>query len=72
MQTKPSPNMLRARIPAPAHLPEMVRLEEVLDFPAAEVHLVVTKAAFNAALLIKIQLVAGSILKGLPAFLTRV
>jgi hypothetical protein len=33
----------------------MVRLGEVLDFPAAEVHLVVTKAAFNAALLIKIQ-----------------
>jgi hypothetical protein len=55
MQTKPSPNMLRAQIPAPAHLPEMVRLEEVLDFPVAEVHLVVTKAVFNAALLIKIQ-----------------
>lgn len=64
----------------------MVRLEEVLDFPAAEVHPVVTKAAFNAALLIKIQLLTGSTLftspkatgerkllaKGLPAFLTRV
>jgi hypothetical protein len=49
MQTKPSPNMLRARIPPPPHLPEMFRLEEVLDFPAEEVHVVgVTKAAFNA------------------------
>ena len=52
MQTKRSPNMLRARIPPPPHLPEMFRLEEVLDFPAVEVHVVgVTKAAFNAALL---------------------
>jgi hypothetical protein len=50
MQTKPSPNMLRARIPAPAHRPEMFRLEEVLDFPVEEVDVVVAKAAFNAAL----------------------
>jgi hypothetical protein len=58
MQTKPSPNMLRARMPAPPHLAEMFRLEEVLDFLAEVVHVVgVTKAAFNAALLIKIQLV---------------
>jgi hypothetical protein len=48
MQTKPSPNMLRARMPPPPNLPEMFRLEEVLDFPAEEVHVVgVTKAAFN-------------------------
>jgi len=44
----------------------MVRLEEVLDFPAPEVQLVVTKAAFNAALLSKIQLVAGSIPRSEP------
>jgi hypothetical protein len=51
MQTKPSPNMLRARIPPPPHLPEMFRLEAVLDFPAEVVHAVGgTKAAFNAAL----------------------
>jgi hypothetical protein len=54
MQTKPSPNMLRARIPAPPHLPEMFRLEEVRDFPEEEEVVVVdvaaTKAAFNAAL----------------------
>jgi hypothetical protein len=50
MQTKPSPNMLRARMPAPRHLPEMFRLEEVVDFPAEVVHVVGgTKAAFNAA-----------------------
>jgi hypothetical protein len=60
MQTKPSPNMLRARIAPPRQLLEVVRIGEVLDFPAAEVHLVVTKAAFNAALLIKIQLTANS------------
>jgi hypothetical protein len=49
MQTKPSPNMLRARMPAPQHLQEMFRLEAVLDFPAEEVHAVRgTKAAFNA------------------------
>ena len=66
MQTKPSPNMLRARMLARPHLPEMVRLEEVLDFPAPEVQLVVTKAAFNAALLSKIQLVAGSIPRSEP------
>ena len=66
MQTKLSPNMLPAQIPAPAHQPEMLRLEEVLDFPAAEVHLVVTKAAFNAPLLIRIQLVAGSIPRSEP------
>jgi hypothetical protein len=60
MQTKPSPNMLRARIAPPPQLLEVVRIGEVLDFPAAEVHLVVTKAAFKAALLIKIQLTANS------------
>jgi len=51
IQTKPSPNMLLARMPAPQHPREMFRLEVVLDFPAEEVHVVaVTKAAFNAAL----------------------
>jgi hypothetical protein len=51
MQTKPSPNMLRARMPAPQHLQEMFRLEEVPEFPAEVVDVVaVTKAAFNAAL----------------------
>jgi hypothetical protein len=40
MQTKPSPNMLPARMPAPPHLLEMFRLEEVLDLRAAEVHVV--------------------------------
>jgi hypothetical protein len=51
MQTKPSPNMLRARMPAPQHLQEMFHLEAVVDFPAEEVHAVGgTKAAFNAAL----------------------
>jgi hypothetical protein len=50
--------MLRAQMPAPPHLPEMFRLEVVLDSPAEEVHVVgVTKAAFNAALLTKIQMV---------------
>jgi hypothetical protein len=58
MQTKPLPNMLRARIAPPPQLLEVVRIGEVLDFPAEEVHLV-TKAAFNAALLIKIQLTAN-------------
>jgi hypothetical protein len=49
MQTKLSLNMLRARMPAPRHLPEMFRLEGVADFPAAAVDVVaVTKAAFNA------------------------
>jgi len=52
--------MLRARIAPPPQLLEVVRIGEVLDFPAAEVHLVVTKAAFKAALLIKIQLTANS------------
>jgi hypothetical protein len=53
MPTKPSPNMLPARMPAPPHLREMLRLEEVLDFPAAVVHVVgVTKAAFNCEQLI--------------------
>ena len=48
MQTKPSPNMLRARIAPPPKLAEMFRLEEVLDFPAELVHVVgVTKAAFS-------------------------
>ena len=60
MQTKPSPNMLHARIAPPWQLLEMVGIGEVLDFPAAEVHLVATKAAFNAGLLIKIQLTANS------------
>jgi hypothetical protein len=46
--------MLRARMPPPPNLPEMFRLEEVLDCPAEVVRVVgVTKAAFNAALLIK-------------------
>jgi hypothetical protein len=58
MQTKPSPNMLRARIAPPAQLLEVVRIGEVLDFPVEEVPQVVTKAAFSAALLIKIQLTA--------------
>jgi hypothetical protein len=50
MQTKPSPNMLRARMLPPPNLAEMFRLEEVVDFPEQEVHVVgVTKAAFNAA-----------------------
>jgi hypothetical protein len=49
MQTKPSPNMRRAQMPALPHLPEMYRLEEVPDFPAKVVDVVgVTKAAFNA------------------------
>jgi hypothetical protein len=49
MQTKPSPNMPRARMPAPPRLPEMFHLEEVPDFPAEVVHVVgLTKAAFNA------------------------
>jgi hypothetical protein len=50
MQTKPSPNMRHAQMPALPHLPEMYRLEEVPDFPAEEVvHVAgVTKAAFNA------------------------
>jgi hypothetical protein len=51
MQTKPSPNTPRARMPAQRHLPEMFRLEAVVDFPAEVVHAVGgTKAAFNAAL----------------------
>ena len=52
--------MLHARIAPPRQLLEMVGIGEVLDFPAAEVHLVATKAAFNAGLLIKIQLTANS------------
>jgi hypothetical protein len=41
--------MLRARMPPLPHLPEMVRLEEGVDFPAEVVDAVgVTKAAFNA------------------------
>jgi len=48
MQTKPSPNMLRTRMPPRQHPQEMFRLEEVLDFPAELVHVVgVTKAAFS-------------------------
>jgi hypothetical protein len=49
MQTKPSPNMRRAQMPAPPHLLEMYRLEEAPDFPAEVVDVAgVTKAAFNA------------------------
>jgi hypothetical protein len=60
MQTRPSPNMLRARMPPPPHLPEMFRLEEVLDFPAEEVHVVgVTKAAFNSAMTVPVILPAS-------------
>ncbi len=55
MQIRPSPNMLRARMPPPPHRPEMVRLEEVLDFPAEVVHVVgATKAAFNVLVVIGI------------------
>jgi hypothetical protein len=56
MQTRPSPNMLRARRPPPPHLPEMFRLEEVLDFPAELVHVVgATKAAFNVLCVVGIN-----------------
>jgi hypothetical protein len=56
MQTKPSPNMLRARMPPPRHLPEMRRLGEVLDLPAELVHVVgVTKAAFNVLCVVGIN-----------------
>jgi hypothetical protein len=49
MQTKPSPNMLPARMPAPPHLREMFRLKEVADFPAEAVDVVaVTKPALTA------------------------
>jgi hypothetical protein len=42
--------MLSARMPPPPNLPEMVRLEEVVDFPAEVVDVVgVTKAAFDVA-----------------------
>ena len=49
MQTKPSPNMLRARMPALPHLREMFRLAEVMDLEEAEVlgGAGVTKAAFS-------------------------
>jgi hypothetical protein len=51
MPTKPSPNMLPARMPAPPQLPAMFRLEVVLEFPAEEGGVLeATKAAFNAAL----------------------
>jgi hypothetical protein len=48
MQTKPSPNMRRAQMPARPR-PEMFRLEEAPDLPAEVVPVAgVTKAAFNA------------------------
>ena len=52
MQTKPLPNTPRARMPAPAHLPEMFRLADAMDFPAQEADLVdLAKAAFSVAAL---------------------
>ena len=37
-------------MPPPPHLPEMFRLEDVMDFPAQEAHLVgLAKAAFSVA-----------------------
>jgi hypothetical protein len=39
-----------ARTPPPANLPGLVRLEDVMDFPAREAHLVgLAKAAFSVA-----------------------
>jgi hypothetical protein len=51
MQTKPLPNTPHARIPPPPNLPEMFHLEEVLDFPAQEAHVVgLAKSAFSGRL----------------------
>ena len=48
MQTKPLPNTPHARMPPLPNLPEMFRLEDVMDFPAQEAHLVeLAKAAFS-------------------------
>jgi hypothetical protein len=52
MQTKPLPNMPRARMPAPLHLPEMFRLADAMDSPAQEARLVaLAKLAFSVAAL---------------------
>ena len=48
MQTKPLPNTQHARMPPPPYLPEMFRLEDVMDFPVRAADLVgLAKAAFN-------------------------
>jgi hypothetical protein len=52
MQTKPLPNTPRARMPAPAYLPEMFRLADAMDFPVQEGDPVdLAKAAFSVAAL---------------------
>jgi len=63
--------MLRARIPPPPRLPEMFRLEEVLDFPAEEVHVVaVTKAAFNEAISAQTFEISGNFVPTVHAYET--
>jgi len=48
MQTKPLPNTQHARMPPLPYLPEMFRLEDVVDFPALAADLVgLAKAAFS-------------------------
>jgi hypothetical protein len=50
MQTEPLPNTPHARMPLPPNLLEMFRLEEAMDFPVQEVHVVgPAKAGFSAA-----------------------
>jgi hypothetical protein len=50
MQTEPLPNTPHARMPRPPHLPEIFRLEEAMDFPVPEAHVVgLAKAAFSVA-----------------------
>ena len=50
MRTEPLPNTPHERMPAPAHLPEMFRLADAMDFPAQEAHLAaLAKAAFSVA-----------------------
>ena len=49
-QTELLPNTPHARMPRPPNLPEMFRLEEVMDFPVQEAHAVgPAKAAFSVA-----------------------
>jgi hypothetical protein len=50
MQTEPLPNTPHARMLPPPNLAEMFRLEEVMDFPVQEAHVVgLAKAAFSVA-----------------------
>ncbi|HEX6564124.1 MAG TPA: hypothetical protein VF020_07565 [Chthoniobacterales bacterium] len=48
MQTKPLPDTQHARMPPPPYLPEMFRLEDVMDFLARAADLVaLAKAVFS-------------------------